>query len=92
VIADIELDWVRPLPFGTIRMLLDDIAAHVCGEIDARRLTDINGSLTAVLWDTLLIQEIDLGQDSGQLELQLRGSAPFYRDRRRALRNQRAAD
>ena len=34
------------------------------------------------------ISEVDLGQDYGKLELQLRGSAFMYFYRRRALRNQ----
>jgi hypothetical protein len=94
VLADIELDWVRLLTSGTICLFLYDIASHICDDTDAdtRAQAAINGSLTAVLWDTQQISEIDLGQDYSKLELRLRGLASSYFHRRRALRNQSAAE
>jgi hypothetical protein len=63
----------------------NNVGAITKPDINAPASGDAPPSLTEVLWDTLQIQETDLGQDYGKLELRLRGAAPFYFDRRTAL-------
>jgi hypothetical protein len=97
VYTDIELDWVRLLPFKTIHDFLVGVALHVCrpernstNYLEAR--ADIDRAMTKVLWENNRISEFDFGQDYGELRLRLAGSAVWYLKRRQAPRNQRAAE
>ncbi len=95
--TDIHLDWVRLLSFRIIREFLVDIALHVC---DANPNTQeyvqtqihIDRALIEPLWQTQEITDLGMdGEDWGELELRLDGTAGWYLVRRQALRSQRAA-
>jgi hypothetical protein len=93
----INMDWVRLLAFGTVRGLLSDIALHVCdGNPSSREYfqtqMNIDRALTEPLWQTQQITDLGMdGEDWGELELRLDGSANWYFGRRQALHNQQAA-
>ena len=93
--TEIELNWVRLLTFNTIGGFLADIALHVCDmqdiKEDSKSRATIDYALTRVLWQTQQISEFGMeGEDYGELELQLNGSAVWYFERKQALRKQRA--
>jgi len=95
--TDIHLDWVRLLAFGTIREFLAGIALHVCDANPNTReylqtQTHIDRALIEPLWQTQEITDLGMdGEDWGELELRLDGTAAWYLVRRRALRDQRTA-
>ena len=83
VYTQLELDWVRLLPFSIIRDFLVDIAQHVTcddkiGRESSQSSRAIDLALTEVLWEAQRISVYDLGQNYGQLELHLAGSAAWY--------------
>jgi hypothetical protein len=91
----IKLDSVRLLGVGTIRDFLAGVALHVCDSDSSTReylqsQMYIDRALTESLWQTGRITEFGMdGEDWGELELQLDGSASWYFDRREAwLRQQ----
>jgi hypothetical protein len=74
----IRLGGIRLLPFDTVREFLNTLARYVCdGDQDSRNLqTDIDSTLTGVLWQT---QQFGAsGEDWGELNLHLDGSAYAY--------------
>jgi hypothetical protein len=97
--TNIEIRWVRLLSLNAITDLLDCIASHVAdpkpnsAEYAAARQA-IHFALTKALWATQEITEFeDLdGQDWGELELSLHGSAEWYIARRQGWRKTAAED
>ena len=86
VIARMRIEWVRLLPFSTMRDLLDGLALHVCDPYPASEeyrngRAAIDYSLKNVMWTGQRITESDF-QDYGNLDLRLDGSAMWYFDRR----------
>jgi hypothetical protein len=74
----IRLGGLRLLPFNTIREFLNTLAMYVCeSDQDSKNLqTDIDSALTGVLWQT---QQFGAGgEDWGELNLHLNGSASAY--------------
>jgi hypothetical protein len=83
-----RIEWVRLLPFSTMRDLLDGLALHVCDPDPARQeyrngRAAIDYSLKNVMWTGQRITESDF-QDYGNLDLRLDGSATWYFERRGA--------
>jgi hypothetical protein len=74
----IRLGGIRLLPFDTVREFLNTLAMYVCvGDQDSKNLqTDIDSTLTGVLWQTQ--QFGAAGEDWGELNLHLDGSAYAY--------------
>ena len=93
VTVHIELDWVRLLPFGTIRSFLVDIALHISkyrsGTVEyVETNQEIDLALTDVLWETQEISEFGTENEPGygRIEVQLSGLASYYLWRRQWLR------
>jgi hypothetical protein len=88
----VKLKWGRLLSFGNIVGFLEAIASHVCDQstrefADAR--SQIQKVITEVLWRTQQISEFSIdGEEYGELDLQLDGSAAWYFLRKQALRNE----
>jgi hypothetical protein len=98
----IELDWVRLLPFVTVRSFLVDIATHVSeyrsGTVDyVQANQEIDRAMSSVLWKALKAPQYSVENEpsyDAQIEVKLTGSASFYLERREYVRDQRpkAAD
>ena len=95
--ATIELNWVRLLAFDAVVGFLADIAKHVSDpdpNSEEYLQTDLGiiYALTRVMWQTQQISEFGMdGEDWGDLELQINGSASWYFVRREGLRKKQAA-
>jgi hypothetical protein len=95
--TNIELNSVRLLAFGTVQSFLTGIALHVSNPDQNTKeyfqtSQDIDRALTQVLWQTQQISEFGMdGEDWGELELHLDGSASWYLVRKQALHEQQAA-
>ena len=88
----IELMWVRLLYWDTLTDFLGSAATHVNSTGDFNNVTRIQSAMTRSLWDSLRIEDEDLGLNWGDLEITLEGSASFYFSRKQseyfqALRN-----
>jgi hypothetical protein len=98
VTAYIELDWVRLLPFVTVRSFLVDIATHVSeyrpGTVDyVQANQEIDRAMTSVLWKTLKAPQYSFEDEpsyDAQIEVELTGSASYYLERRQYVRDQAA--
>jgi len=93
--VDVALEYVRLLPFDTVAGFLGDVALHVCNQdrstkeyIEAQQ--SIAAALSRALWDAQRIHQEDLGEDWGELELRVAGTADWYFTRRDALRRKDA--
>ena len=88
VSAQIEIEYVRLLSYDIVREFLGAIALHTCSH-DTQESTDaqqaIDRAMTAVLWQAVRVSEFDLGDDYGQIDLRLNGSAEWYFARKQAL-------
>jgi hypothetical protein len=90
VTVHIELDWVRLLPFETVRSFLADIATHVSeyrsGTVDYVQANgEIDRAMTSVVWKALKAPQYSYEDEpsyDAQIEVELTGSASFYLDRR----------
>jgi hypothetical protein len=96
VITFIKLSWVRLLEYQTILGFLHEVTVHVCDYHKEREyfLTQlsIDRVLTEHLWCTQRITDLGFdGQNYGELEFRLNGSALCYLKRRDALRERAAA-
>jgi hypothetical protein len=92
----IELNWVRLLPFETIRDFLTHVVVNTFGY---RRGTPEHFEMTQqidlgmmdVLWKTQQISNLGFGEGGyGQITVQLKGSVSFYLEGRQAFLNQAA--
>jgi hypothetical protein len=97
VTIHVELDWVRLLPFETIRSFLTDIAEHISeyrpGTVEYVQTNQrIDLAMTSVLWATQEISKYGFEKDPGygQIEVQLSGLASYYLERRQYVRDQAA--
>jgi hypothetical protein len=89
VFTYIQLDLVRVFSFDTVRTFLTDIAYHTC---DFRPGTSeyfqaeqaIDRAMTEVLWHVNQVSRygLHLGEDYGELNLRLDGTATWYVGRR----------
>jgi hypothetical protein len=89
IITHVELDFVRLLPFDTIRTFLTDIALHTC---DFHRGTEeyfqaqqaIDRAATEVLWHISRVTQFGVyfDDDYGEIHLRLDGTATWYVGRR----------
>lgn len=93
----IELNWVRLLAFDAVQTFLTNIALHVSNPDQnsseyVRTRQDIDRALTRVVWRTLEVSEFGMnGEDWGELEMSLCGTASWYLKRREALRRRQTA-
>jgi hypothetical protein len=95
VTVHVELDWVRLLPFGTIRGFLIDIAEHISehrpGTVEYLQTNQqIDLAMTSVLWKTQEISQYGFEDEPGygEIEVELSGLASFNDWRQRqALRD-----
>ena len=93
----IELNWVRLLAFDALQTFLTNIALHVSNPDQnsseySRTRQDIDRALTRVVWRTLEVSEFGMdGEDWGEFEMSLCGTASWYLKRREALRRRQTA-
>jgi hypothetical protein len=94
VTIHIELNWVRLLPFETIRSFLTHIAVNTFGYQRGtpeyfQTNEEIDLAMMDVLWKTQEISRSGMENEPshGELEVQLEGLASFYLESRQALRN-----
>jgi hypothetical protein len=78
VIASIEIEWVRLLPWATVAEFPHVVAMYVRSPNNDDSTARIQTALNRALWDSLVVHDQDLGLDWGQLELSLEGNAEFY--------------
>jgi hypothetical protein len=96
VTIHIELNWVRLLPFETIRDFLTHMAADTFGYQRGtpeyfQTNEEIDLAMMDVLWKTQQISKLEFDEwGYGQITVQLKGMASFYLEGRQAFRNQAA--
>jgi hypothetical protein len=97
VTIHIELNWVRLLPFQTIRSFLTHVAIHTFGyERGTPEYFQMNQKIDLammdVLWETQEISRFGMENEPshGEIEVQLKGLASFYLESRQIFRNQAA--
>lgn len=97
VTIHVELNWVRLLPFETIRSFLTHVAINTFGyERDTPEYFQMNQKIDLammdVLWKTQEISKFGTEDDPGYgiIEVELKGLASFYLEGRQAFRNQAA--
>jgi hypothetical protein len=95
VTIHIELNWVRLLPFETIRGFLTDVAMNTFeyerGSLEYFQMYQkIDLAMMDVLWKTQEISQFGMDDEPshGQITVQLEGSANSYLEGRRIFRNQ----
>jgi hypothetical protein len=96
VTIHIELNWVRLLPFETIRDFLTHMAVETFGYQRGtpeyfQTNEEIDLAMMDVLWKTQQISKLEFDEwGYGQITVQLKGVASFYLEGRQAFRNQAA--
>jgi hypothetical protein len=87
VMTHIRLDWVRALPFGTIRSFLTHIAMYtqyLPGTLEfLQENQKIDLAMLKVLWETQEISDFGMNNPGyEQIQMELKGQPKFYLDRR----------
>ena len=96
VTIHIELNWVRLLPFETIRDFLTHMAVETFGYQRGtpeyfQTNEEIDLAMMDVLWKTQQISKLEFDEwGYGQITVQLKGVASFYLESRQIFRDQAA--
>ena len=78
----IELMWVRLLSWDALMDLLGSVATHINSAGDSSNVMRIQSAIARSLWDSLRIEDEDLGLNWGDLEVTLVSRAEFYFSRK----------
>ena len=77
-----QLMWVRLLSWDALMDLLGSVATHINSPGDHNNVMRIQSAMARSLWDSLRIEDEDLGFNWGDLEITLEGTAAFYFSRK----------